>query len=128
MLSRFLFILMSCVFCHIVDDYYLQGCLANMKQKSWWEGMFRDDRDRRLYGHDYIMALACHAMSWSFMIMVPLMVLAPHRHLFYVTVWIWNSILHAAADNAKANWKCINLVEDQLLHFVQILGTVAMWL
>jgi hypothetical protein len=23
-------------FCHIVDDYYLQGILASMKQKNWW--------------------------------------------------------------------------------------------
>ena len=24
------------VFLHIVDDYYLQGVLATMKQKDWW--------------------------------------------------------------------------------------------
>ena len=32
-----LFVLLAMVFCHIVDDYYLQaiGPLASMKQKSW---------------------------------------------------------------------------------------------
>lgn len=30
-------ILFTMIFCHIVDDYYLQGWLASAKQKSWWE-------------------------------------------------------------------------------------------
>ena len=30
-------ILFVMVFGHIVDDYYLQGILASMKQKSWWK-------------------------------------------------------------------------------------------
>ena len=39
-------ILIVMFFCHIVDDYYLQGCLANMKQATWWEqygGVYRND-------------------------------------------------------------------------------------
>ena len=38
------------IFCHIVDDYYLQGKLASMKQKSWWEKNAPD----RLYKYDYL--------------------------------------------------------------------------
>lgn len=34
-----LFIILAMVFCHIVDDYYLQSCLASMKQKKWWQKM-----------------------------------------------------------------------------------------
>lgn len=30
-------LLLCMLFCHIVDDYYLQGWLASAKQKSWWE-------------------------------------------------------------------------------------------
>lgn len=30
-------LLLTMLFCHIVDDYYLQGWLASAKQKSWWE-------------------------------------------------------------------------------------------
>lgn len=30
-------ILFTMIFCHIVDDYYLQGWLASAKQKSWWK-------------------------------------------------------------------------------------------
>lgn len=29
-----IFILALMIFCHIVDDYYLQGILAQMKQKK----------------------------------------------------------------------------------------------
>ena len=28
-------ILFTMIFCHIVDDYYLQGWLASAKQKTW---------------------------------------------------------------------------------------------
>ena len=31
-----IFMLLFMVFLHIVDDYYLQGILASMKQKQWW--------------------------------------------------------------------------------------------
>lgn len=30
-----LLILATMIFCHIADDYYLQGILAQMKQRSW---------------------------------------------------------------------------------------------
>ena len=30
-----IFMLISMLFCHIIDDYCLQGILASMKQKSW---------------------------------------------------------------------------------------------
>jgi len=23
------------LFCHVIDDYFLQGCLASLKQKAW---------------------------------------------------------------------------------------------
>ena len=29
--------LLTMIFLHIVDDYYLQGVLAKMKQRKWWE-------------------------------------------------------------------------------------------
>ena len=35
--GHYLLILIGMFFLHIVDDYYLQGCLAQMKQQSWWE-------------------------------------------------------------------------------------------
>ena len=43
-------LLLGMLFCHIVDDYYLQGWLASAKQKSWWEKNAPDE----LYKNDYI--------------------------------------------------------------------------
>ena len=42
-------ILILMLFAHIVDDYYLQGWLASVKQKKWWEKNAPD----KLYKFDY---------------------------------------------------------------------------
>ena len=42
-------LIFTMIFCHIVDDYYLQGWLASAKQKSWWETNAPDE----LYKNDY---------------------------------------------------------------------------
>lgn len=60
------FTILAMVFCHIVDDYYLQGCLASMKQKKWWQ----ENTPQKLYKYDYIVALIMHSMSWSFMVII----------------------------------------------------------
>ena len=116
-------ILIVMFFCHIVDDYYLQGCLANMKQKSWW----KKQTSNRLYKYDYIMALVEHAFSWSFMIMLPVliyMIYTNELHIgLYVAMLIGNLIVHSIIDNCKANDLCINLITDQCLHFIQIVVT-----
>ena len=64
------FVLMWMLFMHIVDDYYLQGILAKMKQKSWW----KDNAPQDIYKNDYIVALIMHSISWAFCIMLPLAV------------------------------------------------------
>ena len=116
-------ILIVMFFCHIVDDYYLQGCLANMKQKSWWQ----KQTSNKLYKYDYIMALLEHAFSWSFMIMLPVliyMIYTNELHIgLYVAMLVGNLIVHSIIDNLKANDLCINLITDQCLHFIQIVLT-----
>lgn len=52
-----LLVLTAMLFCHIIDDYVLQGWLATGKQKDWWKTNAPD----KLYKYDYIMALAEHA-------------------------------------------------------------------
>ena len=49
-----LFVIACMIFCHIVDDYYLQGILASMKQRKWWEEHY----PQKSYNYDYIMAKA----------------------------------------------------------------------
>ena len=115
-----LFILFCMIFFHIVDDYYLQGWLASAKQKSWWEKNAPD----KLYKYDYIMALFMHSFSWSFMIMLPLTVYTIIvGGTWYPVLYIINLIIHFIVDDLKANKKKINLIQDQCIHMIQILGT-----
>lgn len=113
-------ILLSMVFCHIVDDYYLQGILASMKQKQWWIQNAPD----KMYKYDYIMALFMHSFSWAFMIMlVPTLYVILFGGTLYPLLFIANVMMHMTVDNAKANLKKINLIQDQGIHMLQILWT-----
>lgn len=119
-------LLLTMIFLHIVDDYYLQGWLASAKQKSYWEQNAPDE----LYKHDYIMALFMHSFSWSFMIMVVPSVYTlinttntNNASLVIALFFLINLCIHMVVDNSKANLKKINLVQDQLCHLVQILIT-----
>ena len=107
------------IFCHIVDDYYLQGVLTSMKQKDWWR---KQESYNENYKRDYIIALIMHAFSWAFMIMLPFILVGVNQYTIVVSIAI-NTIIHAFVDNLKANKKKINLVQDQIIHIVQILLT-----
>ena len=110
------------LFCHTIADYNLQGWLASAKQKSYWE----ENSPDKMYRYDYIMALIMHSISWSSMIMFPLMI-----YLIYIgdigdsliitfILFIVNIFLHAQIDDMKANAKQINLIQDQVIHLIQI--------
>lgn len=121
-----LFILFAMLFCHIVDDFYLQSVLAKMKQKQWW----KENAPKELYKNDYKVALIVHAMSWSFMILLPLVIYTMYIHghttfwyVGYPLYFIWNVVMHAWIDNQKANKHEINLIIDQICHIVQIIIT-----
>ena len=111
-----IFILICMIFCHIVDDYYLQGWLASAKQKEWWQKNCPQD----LYKYDYIIALLMHAFSWTFSVMLIPTIIA---EAWYPVLFITNFLLHSYIDNEKANNKTINLVTDQLIHIIQIVAT-----
>lgn len=115
------FILCLMIFAHIVDDYYLQGVLASMKQKAWW----KDNAPMEMYRFDYIAALLAHAFSWAFMIMLPV-ALASELSIapwLYSTGLIVNMGIHAIVDDLKVNRKTINLITDQFVHVIQIMVT-----
>ena len=114
-------LLIAMVYCHIIDDYYLQGILAQMKQKSWWEKNAPD----KLYEIDYIMALFEHALSWSISVHIPIIVYSLINNIntgewLFASVLI-NTIIHSCVDDLKANKHKINLIIDQTIHFAQIL-------
>lgn len=114
------FILFCMIFCHIVDDYYLQGWLASTKQKKWWEL----NAPEELYKHDYLMALFMHSFSWAFMIMLPVTVyVLLFGGKWFPLLYLLNMIIHFIVDDLKANKKKINLIYDQTMHLIQIVIT-----
>ena len=116
-------LLYAMVFLHIVDDYYLQGILAQMKQKSWWEKNAPDS----LYRNDYKVALIEHAFSWTIMIMLPITIIMIINNNILIIPWtvafVVNWIIHGWTDHLKANVHNISLVVDQVTHICQIIAT-----
>ena len=106
--------------CHLLADYPLQGWLAQAKNKLYW----KDTQTP----HDWLMALICHAMMWGIMIYLPFIFIGETdfggwvETLFWLTLPI-NIIIHIFVDNAKANLHKLDLITDQLIHFLQITTT-----
>ena len=115
-------ILFAMIFFHIVDDYYLQGILASMKQKDWW-------KDKGfLYRNDYKIALIEHSFSWSFSIHIPIILHILYCGGYYNSIALLSSIIincviHCIVDDLKANKRKINLIQDQTTHIIQIIIT-----
>jgi hypothetical protein len=117
----FTFILLAMLFMHVLDDYVLQApALCNLKQKSFWE----KNAPEKSYRFDYIVALIMHAISWSFMIMLPCaFALDFNVGLGFAFCFILNTTIHATVDHLKANVRVINLWVDQTIHLIQIMIT-----
>lgn len=115
------FVFLWMIFFHIIDDFVLQPtCLSFLKQKSYWEA----NAPEELYKNDYVCALIMHSISWSFMIMLPIAYyLGFTIGQEFIIMFLVNVVFHVIIDNAKANWKRINLWHDQLLHIAQIVIT-----
>ena len=117
------------IFLHIVDDFYLQGIMANMKQRKWWAEQTQDPKHK----YDYIIVLLLHGFSWAFIThIVYLMIFALNSNdtavkWFIICSILVNACIHAFIDNLKANKFKINLIQDQCLHIIQILITQAIF-
>jgi hypothetical protein len=113
-----IFIICAMLFMHVLDDYVLQApCLCDLKQKSFWE----KNAPQPLYKNDYIVALLMHALSWSFMIMLPIAVkLNFNVDINFAAMLAINTMFHALIDDLKANKYRINLIVDQSYHMFQI--------
>lgn len=120
-------ILILMFFCHIIDDFVLQDKFTYLKQKSWWKKACEDDGlplDK--YKNDYIMALFEHSLEWSIAIILPIIFLCNVSGWILLLSVIINTIIHYIVDNAKANQLRLNLIQDQLAHFIQIIVTWAL--
>lgn len=123
------FILFLMIFMHVIADYNVQGCLANLKQKQWWISACKNsNKDFNKYKDDYIIALLMHAFSWAFMIMLPLFFTNGfNMNLVTTIILLANTVIHFYIDDLKANRDKINLVQDQSFHMIQILVTWLIW-
>ena len=120
-----IFIVLLMIFCHIVDDYYLQGWLSSAKQKKYWQ----ENAPERMYKYDYIWALIMHSFSWAFMVMLPIAFIKGFDFgVSFMIVFICNLIIHANTDDMKANKRKINLWVDQIIHLLQIAITAVIFL
>lgn len=114
------------IFCHLIDDFVLQDKFTYLKQKSWWVKVCREDGlPFEKYKNDYKMALFEHALEWSIAIMIPVMIFISCPGWLLLFLVVLNTIFHLIIDNMKANELRLNLIQDQLLHFLQIIITFA---
>lgn len=101
---------------HVIEDFHLQGRMADMKQKSWWEEYPLQ------YRGDYVPVLMLHGMEWSILVSLPLLLITglnvPGIVLLGIVI---NGFVHAIVDDLKANRFLINLETDQSIHILQIL-------
>lgn len=120
------YLILTMMFFHIVDDYYLQkGLLNNLKQKSWW----KENAPDKLYRYDYIVGLMVHGFSWAFMIMLPIAFTKNFDvGVPFFLAFIINWILHSVIDDLKANRHKTNLIQDQFAHMTQIIVTALLLL
>lgn len=122
-------ILLLMILGHLFADYTLQGWFANGKQEIWWREQCSDacnlefERRWKKYGNDYKCALLEHGLYWSLVTFLPLFFWADLSDVALVAVVVVNTIIHAIVDDLKANKLKINLIQDQLLHFSQIIIT-----
>ena len=113
-------ILLLMILCHIVDDFVAQPvCLAKLKQRQWWIDNGHTDHK---YKDDYKIALLIHSISWSIMVHLPWL-FVPTSDLLLLLSVAANTVIHYITDDMKANKLMLNLEQDQLIHFTQILAT-----
>ncbi len=120
-----IFIVLLMIFCHIVDDYYLQGWLTSAKQRKYWQ----ENAPEKMYKYDYIWALIMHSFSWAFMAMLPIAFIKDFDlGVLFLIVFMCNLTIHAITDDLKANKRKINLWTDQIIHLCQITITAIIFL
>lgn len=104
---------------HVVDDFHLQGILAKMKQKTWWQ---KQEGYKSMYANDYQTALFIHSLSWSIFISLPLFFVPVNMLALNISIFV-NTAIHYIVDDLKCNKMKINLGTDQLIHLIQIFLT-----
>lgn len=116
---------------HFISDFNLQigAKLHEMKQKAWWKEQLgkNPSLDPRPYRYDWICALLIHSFVWSAITFAPILWVVESVVGIAICL-LANTAVHAWIDHAKANEYALSLVEDQVLHFMQIAMTLWAWM
>lgn len=132
-------------FLGIVAEFNMQGKLLKLKSEQWWDQQlarydlpddFPDSRQaHKMYRFDFLVGLILHGFLWSFMILLPLLVLMFVKNDFYVLAYvlclIGNTAIHAFVSHLMCNRFIINLAEEQIGRIIQILvswSLFSLWL
>lgn len=117
------FLLFSMMFAHIVADFNLQGVLADMKQAGWWDKSV-PAKYRSMVKYDWIVALVIHGFAWSFCMCLPYYLVPGITDFSMLNQMIViNAVLHSVIDAIKCYFCKFNLVQDQMFHLIQVIGT-----
>ena len=104
------------ILCHIIEDFHIQGVMADMKQASFWRSYGEK------YANDWKPVIILHGMEWAILTSMPCLVMSWFDiPLWFVLVIVAMGLLHAYIDHLKANVGKINLITDQTLHMSQIM-------
>lgn len=129
MMNAAAFALILMLLAHLLADYPLQGWLAQAKARKYWEDSPKKNR------HDYVPALACHALMWAILVALPPSAATmfwgvgnPGRLWFLWGLIPAQALLHACIDHCKATYGYFNLWQDQLIHLAQIAAWWGCWL
>ena len=115
------------LFMHVIEDFHVQGILADLKQKRWWTENVKTKGFDHRYDRDYTVGLLAHGFEWSFFVHIPLIYFIGFDPILLISLSV-NAILHSWIDHLKCNLYATNLIEDQAMHIVQIVGiTLIVW-
>lgn len=122
--------ILICLTLHCIADFNLQfgAHLGDFKRRRWWTNVLGPEsypgnhRNWNKYGNDYISALLIHAFVWSVVTFLPYLVIEHYDCWKMLVTVILNTGLHAWIDHLKCNKRLTNLNQDQLIHFLQVIG------
>lgn len=137
MISYKIFILLLMLLMHYIEDFHLQGCMANLKQKKWWKEQMSNNElqssyilEHSIYKNDYKMGLFAHSIENALFVMLPLIIdllisefkgCIQNTWILFIPSTLLILVSHYLIDNEKANKMKINLIQDQLYHLGIIL-------
>lgn len=117
-------LLIEMLFLHVLEDFHLQGILAQFKQKKWW----KDNYPQKLYEYDWLISLIAHSFEWCCFIYLPIFIKFGFKLTLPIAItFVVNLTLHCIIDHLKCNLLKIGLITDQILHFIQIYVTCGLF-